>query len=164
MWDWPDVYDTLAAWLSGISIEKGFSYETEQNTLGYRCNEHYVRPEDQVIMAHEPSGGHQNPSVFYDTTSHFPAGTEINFKARVASEDPKIPRNFNLAIWQMLDTAKLCAETQQIEVTDWQEIELTYVIQEKGPFRLEVYWHDNEYTNVLIDMKETLVMFRKTFE
>lgn len=69
----------------------------------------------------------------------------------------------NLAIWQISNPAKLCAETQQIEVTDWQVVELKYVAEEKGPFRVEVYWHDNEYTNVLVNMKETLILFKKTF-
>lgn len=160
---------SIKDWLNGHTFERVFNFSLLQKELQYRCLFHLICPttdpkKSDILFSHEPKAGEAVPSVHLDLP-YFPKDTEIHFGANLYSEI--VPRHIEL-VFHNLD--KPIGQTRiqglKYDLSNDKEFitfDLSEKLSEGCHLRAEIYWEDNYLENLLVCLKDTNVVLKRSF-
>ncbi|KZD43478.1 hypothetical protein B4083_0878 [Bacillus cereus] len=126
----------------------------------YLANE--VRIADYYVRANDRDKKFSQPSFYYDMGG-FTEGTIVRFKPALRSETNVSDRKVQVVIWELGDDIKVNSVTSRLPLgTSWQTFEVSHTKQRRNSIiRLEVYWHDNIESDIILNEGATIVTIEK---
>ena len=167
----PKLYDQIQSEMSWINLYANYGnncLKTIQRITGmkmklsvnrptdYRCKNHKFQSNNWVL-GNDKNGDYSNPSVLWDF-DNIAAGMQVTFQASIRSEGD-INRLSEIVIWELGENVHTNTSSGTIQSsTVWSSPKIAYKkVEELSVIRAEVYWHDQEETNQIIDCNVSYV-------
>lgn len=145
--------------VSGTTLKSHFALADVKDHIGFRGTSYVL--EGDIIKGNDKDRNHNQPSFYYDFRG-LPKGTEIKFSPKMRTESP-FQRVGLVVIWELQLRQRNESETFNFN-ENAQTQSVTYTKQdEDSVIRLEVYWHDNEEVNTILELNESMIYLKKSF-
>ncbi|MEH7536365.1 hypothetical protein COE82_18435 [Bacillus wiedmannii] len=145
--------------LRGKTFEKKFSLKEVKDHIGFRGSNYLI--EGDFLRGNDKNGNHNQPSFYYDIVN-LPVGTEVSFSAKMRTER-SLQRVGLVVVWELPINQN--NGTEPFNYNDnWLIQSTTYTKKEHDTaIRVEVYWHDHEEIDTILDLNECVVSVKKVF-
>ncbi|MGG3452566.1 hypothetical protein GNP92_13220 [Paenibacillus timonensis] len=148
------IIDCVKLWRS-IPANTSIVFRDVENSLQYRCKNHSLES-GVIVQGNDRDGQYSNPSIHYDLMN-LPENTTIHFYSKTRA-DKEINRIGEIVIWE-LGSENVPVSSGQFKVSiDWNVNKVVAIKKEPNSnIRCEIYWHDNEEVNTIVDVQETRI-------
>ncbi|MNW48091.1 hypothetical protein D3C74_254400 [compost metagenome] len=148
------IIDCVKLWRS-IPANTSIVFRDVENLLQYRCKNHSLES-GVIVQGNDRDGQYSNPSIHYDLMN-LPENTTIHFYSKTRA-DKEINRIGEIVIWE-LGSENVPVSSGQFKVSiDWNVNKVVAIKKEPNSnIRCEIYWHDNEEVNTIVDVQETRI-------
>lgn len=144
----------------------------DPNRWGFRASHHRIehfnrllsdyrsvfhRIPDYNVRANDKGASQRQPSMYYDIFE-IPVGSVVTFRPTVRSETHVPGRILEIVIWEI--PAHINSSTGKVPIgTDWKTFEVKHKKLHDGAIRVEVYWHDNIESDIILNGNATSVTY-----